>query len=71
MPAGTPLEGTDAVARAVGDFLRTVPEVTDYETYVGLSSPLDFNGMVRHGYLRAGSHQGDVRVNLLPARSLE
>jgi multidrug efflux pump subunit AcrB len=66
MPAGTPLEGTDGVARQVGDFLRTVPEVTDYESYVGLSSPLDFNGMVRHGYLRAGSHQGDVRVNLLP-----
>jgi multidrug efflux pump subunit AcrB len=66
MPAGTPLERTDAVAREVGDFLRTVPEVTDYETYVGLASPLDFNGLVRHSYLRAGAHQGDVRVSLVP-----
>jgi multidrug efflux pump subunit AcrB len=66
MPAGTPLETTDRAAREVGDFLRTVPEVTDYESFVGLASPLDFNAMVRHGYLRAGPNQGDVRVNLLP-----
>ena len=46
--------------------MRTAPEVTDYESFVGLASPLDFNAMVRHGYLRAGPHQGDVRVNLLP-----
>mgnify|MGYP001188614906 CR=1 FL=1 len=66
MPAGTPLEETDRVAREVGDLLRTVPEVSDWQSYVGASSPLDFNAMVRHGYLRAEPHQADLRVNLLP-----
>ncbi|MGR8953079.1 MAG: efflux RND transporter permease subunit, partial [Gammaproteobacteria bacterium] len=66
MPPGSTLERTDAVALALGQFLATVNEVTDYESYVGLASPMDFNGMVRHYYLRAGSHQGDIRVNLLP-----
>ncbi len=66
MPRGTTLEDTDAVARALGRYLATVAEVTDYETYVGLASPMDFNGMVRHYYLRRGGHVGDIRINLLP-----
>jgi multidrug efflux pump subunit AcrB len=65
-PAGTPHAVTDRAAREVGAFLETVPEVADYESYVGLSSPLDFNGMVRHAYLRGLPHQGDLRVSLLP-----
>jgi len=65
-PRGTTLEATDAVARDLGQYLATVAEVTDYETYVGLSSPMDFNGMVRHYYLRRGGNVGDVRINLLP-----
>ena len=66
MPRGTTLEGTDAVATVLGQYLATVAEVTDYETYVGLASPMDFNGMVRHYYLRRGGYVGDVRINLLP-----
>ncbi|MFH0340567.1 MAG: efflux RND transporter permease subunit [Chromatiales bacterium] len=66
MPRGTTLEATDAVARELGHYLATVAEVTDYESYVGLASPLDFNGMVRHYYLRRGGHVGDIRLNLLP-----
>ncbi len=66
MPHGTTLEATDAVARELGHYLATVAEVTDYEAYVGLASPLDFNGMVRHYYLRRGGHVGDIRLNLLP-----
>ncbi|WP_031432875.1 efflux RND transporter permease subunit [Methylomarinum vadi] len=65
MPRGTTLEETDAVATALGRYLATVNEVTDYETYVGLASPMDFNGMVRHYYLRKGSHVGEIRINLL------
>jgi multidrug efflux pump subunit AcrB len=66
MPRGTPLEGTDAVARDLGRYLVSVVEVTDYETYVGLASPMDFNGMVRHYYLRRGGNVGDIRISLLP-----
>jgi multidrug efflux pump subunit AcrB len=66
MPRGTTLEETDAVVRKLGRYLSTVSEVTDYESYVGLASPLDFNGMVRHYYLRQGGHVADLRVSLLP-----
>lgn len=66
MPADSTLETTDAVLRALGQYLATVNEVTDYQSYAGLASPIDFNGMIRHYYLRAGSRQGDIRVNLLP-----
>ncbi len=66
MPRGSTLETTDAVARALGAHLATVPEVTEYTTYVGVPSPMDFNGMVRHYYLRLGSHLADIRISLLP-----
>ena len=65
MPEGTTLERTAKVTDAMADYLHSVPEVTDYTTYVGLSSPMDFNGLVRHYYLREGSHVADIRVNLI------
>ena len=65
MPRGSSLEQTDAVARELEDYLTTVNEVTDFETYVGLGSPMDFNGLVRHYYLRHGANQGDIRINLV------
>ncbi|MFC1869024.1 efflux RND transporter permease subunit, partial [Thermodesulfobacteriota bacterium] len=64
MPEGTPLEATDRVVRAFEDYLREVPEVTNLISYVGTSSPMDFNGMVRHYYLREGGHMADIRINL-------
>jgi multidrug efflux pump subunit AcrB len=68
MPEGTTLEATDAALRALADHLRTVPEVTNFLTFAGTASPMDFNGMVRHYYLRRGPHLGEIRVNLLPKR---
>ena len=65
MPRGSSLEQTDEVARALGSYLATINEVTDYQTYTGLAAPMDFNGMVRHYYLRSGAHVGEVRINLL------
>ncbi len=65
MPEGTTLETTDSVSRKLEDFLSTVPEVTDFTTIVGSGSPMDFNGMVRHYYLREGANMADIRVNLL------
>ncbi len=64
MPEGTSLEETKRITGNFVDYLRTVPEVTDVETYVGSPSPMDFNGLVRHYYLREGSNMADIRVNL-------
>lgn len=65
MPEGTTLEETEAAAYAMADYLIRVPEVTDVSTYVGTSSPVDFNGLVRHYYLRSGANVGDIRISLV------
>ncbi|MFH1300738.1 MAG: efflux RND transporter permease subunit [Planctomycetota bacterium] len=65
MPEGTTLEHTDAVAKRIGQYLSGVSEVRDYEIFVGQASPMDFNGMVRHYFLRQGSPLADIRVNLI------
>ena len=66
MPEGTPLEQTAAATREIGDYVRTVPEVTDFEMYIGTASPYNFNGLVRHYYLRRGPNVADIQVNLVP-----
>ncbi len=66
LPEGTTLENTDAVLSDLAGYLRSVAEVTQVLTFAGTSSPIDFNGMVRHYYLREGANVGDIRVNLLP-----
>ncbi len=71
MPEGTSLERTDAVTRAVADYLRTVAEVESVTGFSGLASPMDFNGMVRHYYLREGSHVADIRVTLADRQKRE
>ena len=65
MPAGTPVEKTAAVLHALGAHLATVPEVTNYQAYAGTASPINFNGLVRQYYLRAGGEVGDIQVNLV------
>lgn len=65
MPAGTPLERTDAVAREFEHYLASVPEITDSEAYVGTSSPVDFNGIMRQYFLRRAPNRADIRVNLI------
>jgi multidrug efflux pump subunit AcrB len=66
MPEGTTLERTDAVGRLLARYLSSVPEVKDYQLYVGTSSAMDFNGLVRHYFLRRAPHLADIRVNLAP-----
>ncbi|MGZ4779827.1 MAG: efflux RND transporter permease subunit, partial [Thermoanaerobaculia bacterium] len=66
MPEGTPLERTTAVTREIGTAIANVPEVANYQIYAGTASPFNFNGLVRHYFLRSGSNVGDVQVNLLP-----
>jgi multidrug efflux pump subunit AcrB len=65
-PDGTPLEQTARITREMGDALRSVPEVTDFQLYIGTSAPFNFNGLVRHYYLRKGPNLADIQVNLLP-----
>ncbi|HEY0846640.1 MAG TPA: efflux RND transporter permease subunit [Noviherbaspirillum sp.] len=65
MPAGTPVEQTAAVLRELGAHLATVPEVTHYQAYAGLSAPINFNGLVRQYYLRTGGEVGDIQVTLV------
>lgn len=65
MPEGTTLETTARVARALGGYLVTVPEVTDLETYVGTAAPFNFNGLVRHYDMRRGSNVADLQVNFV------
>ena len=65
-PDGTPLEQTARMTREMGDALRAVPEVTDFQLYIGTSDPFNFNGLLRHYYLRKGSNLADIQVNLLP-----
>ena len=59
------LESTTAAAMEMGDYLATVNEVTDYQIHVGTSGPFNFNGLVRHYYLRGMPFQADIQVNLV------
>jgi len=64
MPESATLEEASAAAMEMGDFLATVNEVTDYQIYAGTSGPFNFNGLVRHYYLRQGPNVADIQVNL-------
>ena len=64
MPEYATLEDTAAAAMEMGEFLSTVNEVTDYQIHVGVSGPFNFNGLVRHYYLRQGRNMADIQVNL-------
>ena len=65
MPEGTTLERTAAVTKEISQYLSTVPEVVNYQNYIGASAPITFNGLVRHYDMRGGSNMADIQVNLL------
>ena len=66
MPEGTSLEGTGRVLEDVTRLTRELPEATAMEAYLGTSAPFNFNGLVRHYFLRSRPEMGDVMVTLLP-----
>ena len=66
MPEGTTLEQTTRVAREVARRVAEEPEVVNYQVYAGTASPYNFNGLVRHYFLRQGANEADIQVNLLP-----
>ncbi len=69
MDEGTSLERTTAIVAEFEKVLTTVPEVTDFTSYIGTPGPIDFNGLVRHYYLRQGPHLAEIRVNLVGKKS--
>ena len=66
MPEGGSLERTAQAAREIAATVRTEPEVTDYEIYAGVASPFNFNGLVRHYFMRRGANVADLQINLVP-----
>ena len=66
LPEGTTLETSAALGAEVAGYLRTVPEVRHTQVYAGIAAPFNFNGLVRHYFLRQGSNVADVQVNLVP-----
>jgi multidrug efflux pump subunit AcrB len=65
MPEGSSLERTAQAAREIAAAVRTEPEVTDYQIYAGTAAPFNFNGLVRHYFMRRGAHVADIQVNLV------
>ncbi|MBN2430592.1 MAG: efflux RND transporter permease subunit, partial [Acidobacteria bacterium] len=65
MPEGTTLEQSNRVAKDIAEYIRTVSEVTDYQIYAGTAAPYNFNGLVRHYFLRRGTNVADLQVNLV------
>jgi multidrug efflux pump subunit AcrB len=65
MPEGSSLERTAQAAREMAAAIRTEPEVTDYQIYAGVAAPFNFNGLVRHYFLRRGAHVADLQINLV------
>jgi multidrug efflux pump subunit AcrB len=65
MPETATLERTANAALEMGNYLRTVNEVLNFEIYAGTASPMNFNGLVRHYFLRQGPNVADIQVNLV------
>jgi multidrug efflux pump subunit AcrB len=66
LPEGATLETSNALGREVAAYLRRVPEVRSTQVYAGTAAPFNFNGLVRHYFLRSGPNVADVQVNLVP-----
>ena len=65
MPEGSSLERTAQAAREIAAAVRTEPEVTDYQVYAGVAAPFNFNGLVRHYFMRRGANVADLQINLV------
>jgi multidrug efflux pump subunit AcrB len=65
MPEGSSLERTAHAAREIAAAIRSEPEVTNYQIYTGVAAPFNFNGLVRHYFMRHGANVADIQVNLV------
>lgn len=66
LPRGATLEDTERVLMAAADRLKSLPELVSIQAYAGSAAPFNFNGLVRHYFLRESPEQGDLSVNLKP-----
>ena len=66
LPRGASLEETDRVLTAAAERLKDIPELTSIQSYAGTAAPFNFNGLVRHYYVRMAPEMGDLAINLLP-----
>ncbi|HYH36985.1 MAG TPA: efflux RND transporter permease subunit [Azospirillum sp.] len=66
LPQGASLEDTGRVLLTAAEALRGLPELASVQAYAGTAAPFNFNGLVRHYYLRAQPEQGELQVNLAP-----
>lgn len=66
LPPGSTAEDTSRLVCELETFLAKQNEVVDWQSYVGVASPIDFSGLVRHYRLRDRGNQADIRINLLP-----
>jgi multidrug efflux pump subunit AcrB len=66
MPEGSTLEQTSRVALEMAEVVKQDPAVVNYQVYAGTASPYNFNGLVRHYFLRGGPTVADIQVNLRP-----
>lgn len=64
MPDGTALSNTASTLHQMAQVLRTIPEVVNIQSYAGTAKPFDFNGLVRHYYLRQSSSEGELQMQL-------
>jgi multidrug efflux pump subunit AcrB len=66
LPKGASLEETGRVLDAAAERLKGLPELVSIQSYAGAAAPFNFNGLVRHYYMRSGPEQGDLAINLAP-----
>ncbi|SSC72931.1 unnamed protein product [Ciceribacter sp. T2.26MG-112.2] len=66
LPEGSSVETTDAIAQAVAKVTLDTPEVLSVQTHAATAAPFNFNGLVRHAYIRSKPEMGDVQINLTP-----
>ncbi|NLZ63040.1 MAG: efflux RND transporter permease subunit [Lentisphaerae bacterium] len=66
LPPGSTVENTAELITELEEYLARQNEVLHYQSYIGIPSPIDFNGLVRHYNLRTSSNHGDIRINLVP-----
>ncbi|MCA1973700.1 MAG: efflux RND transporter permease subunit, partial [Caenispirillum sp.] len=66
LPEGASVEDTERVLLAAAERLTDLPELADIQAYAGTAAPFNFNGLVRHYYLRESPELGDLQVNLAP-----
>ena len=66
LPAGSALEDTERALDRTAEVAKEIPEVVSLQTYAGTPAPFNFNGLVRHYYLRQSPEKGEMQINLLP-----